>query len=460
MRRAFATPLPPATSGIADYSAELAPHLVAAGAELTLFYEGAAAPDPAFAARFPCRPLAELGAALDRERFAAVVYQLGNSAGHHEQTYRTLLERPGIVVLHEFMLHHVVRELTLVRGDAAAYVEEMRYAAGATGRAAARRLLDTHYPVDVWAFPLFERVVDRSLGVLVHSEFTRQRLLRSRPLAHIGCVPMPVDLGALAPPTSAQRASARAALGIDAGAPLLASFGFVTPNKHLEPALVAFARLRAERPDARFAVVGEISRHYDFDEVLARVGAAGVTVTGRVPLNRLHDWMVACDVAVNLRHPTGGETSATLFRLLALARPTLVSDSGSFAELPDGAVAKVEVGPDEVEQIAALFRRLLSDPPSAEALGRQGRRAVERDHALPEVAGRYLSFVRETLARASAPAPAVAPLAPWPEGDVATALLASVGADLADLGAGEDEAALAAVAAALVELGLDGGEGP
>ena len=457
MRLALATPLPPATSGIADYADELAPHL-AAGAELTLFHEGAAAPAAALAARFACRPVAELPAALARGSFDGVVYQLGNSAAHHEQIYRLLLEHPGVVVLHEYMLHHLVRELTLVRGDAAAYVEEMRYAAGDTGRAAARRLLDTHYPVDVWAFPLFERVVDRSLGVLVHSEFSRSRLLASRPRARVGCLPMPVDLDALRPPDEAERAAARAALGVAAEAPLIATFGFVTPNKHLEPALAGFARLRAARPEARFAVVGEVSRHYDFDEVLARCGAEGVTVTGRVPLERLHDWMIACDVALNLRHPTGGETSATLFRLLALARPTLVSAAGSFAELPEGAVAKVEVGPDEAEQIFALLDRLAADRDLAAALGRAGRREVERGHALPAVAARCLEFVRETLAGAATPEAAVPPLAPWDEKDRATALLASVGADLADLGLAEQEAALGEVAAALVELGLAGPE--
>ncbi len=35
-----------------------------------------------------------------------------------------------------------------------------------------------------------------------------------------------------------------------------------------------------------------------------------------------------------LRHPTAGETSASLLRLLGAGRPTLVTATGSFAELP------------------------------------------------------------------------------------------------------------------------------
>jgi glycosyltransferase involved in cell wall biosynthesis len=394
-----------------------------------------------------------------RERFDAAVYQLGNSAEHHERIYRTLLEHPGIVVLHEYMLHHLVRELTLVRGDAPAYLEEMRYSAGRTGWLAARRLLDTHHPIDVWAYPLFERVVDRSLGVLVHSEFARRRILASRPLARVGRLAFPAPLDRLRPPGAAERSRARRALGLDERAFVVASFGFVTPQKHLEPALAAFRRLRGERPEARFAVVGEISRHYDFEEVLGRTGGDGVLASGRVPLETLHDWMTACDLAVNLRHPTGGETSATLVRLLALARPVVVTAGGSFAEIPDGAVAKVAVAPGEEEQLLALYRALADDPELADALGTAGRRHAEREHAPERAVEAYLEAIRAVSAGERRIPAAPPPLAPWPASDARVALLASVGADLADLGLGEDEPGLAGVARALVELGLDCGAG-
>ena len=92
---------------------------------------------------------------------------------------------PGVVVLHEAMLHHLVRGMTLSRGDLEGYVEEMRYAYGRTGQALARRSLDTGIPLDVWSYPLFERAVDSSLALIVHNDFTRQRVLASRPLTRM-----------------------------------------------------------------------------------------------------------------------------------------------------------------------------------------------------------------------------------------------------------------------------------
>lgn len=453
MRVAYASPLPPATSGIADYSAELAPALAAAGVELELFHEGRVAPPPPLGERFRCRPVRELAGAA--AGFDLVLYHLGNSAPHHAGILDTLLAVPGVVVLHEFVLHHLVRERTLVAGDPRAYVEEMRYCAGETGRRAAQRLLDSHYPVDVWSFPLFERVVDRSRAVLVHSDFARRRVLASRPAARVETVPFPVALAGIEPVTPAARAAARAELGVPAAALVVATFGLVTPQKRLEPALAAFARLRRRHPDARFLVAGEVSPHYDFDAVLAAAGRAGVMVTGRLPLARFHRAMAAADFAVNLRHPTGGETSAALLRLLALGVPTVVTRAGAFAELPAGAVATVAV--DELEEplLEQLFETLAEDAGLRAAMGAAARRHVERVHALPGAAAVWRARLEELAGTARA-VPAVAPpLAPWDGVDPRIALAASAGAALADLGVGTDDAeALCAVAGALAELGL------
>ena len=451
MKVAFASPLPPMSSGIADYAADLLPRLAAEGLELTLFYEGSAPPGGELASAFPCRPVRELRGAAGE--FDAVLYQMGNSAAHHAEIRRTLLEVPGVVALHEFQLHHLVRELTLVAGDGAGYVEEMRYSAGESGRRAAQRLLDTHFPVDLWAYPLFERVVDGSLAVAVHSEFARRRILARRPGAWVERIPCPVEVETLRPAAPEERAAARAELGYGQDELVIGSFGFVTPHKRLEIALRAFAKLREERPDARLLICGEVSPHYDFATHLLAAGERGVTVTGRVPLERFDRALAAVDLAVNLRYPTGGETSASLMRLLGRGVPTIVSEHGSFAEIDDGAVAKVPIGELEEELLGALFLRAAGDRELFAAIGRAGRRFVLREHA-PEASARaWRELLERVVGRRRAVEPAVPPLAPWRSDDPRLALIATLGADLADLGfADGDAATLGAVSSALAEL--------
>ncbi len=452
MRVAYASPLPPMSSGIADYSAALAPRLAELGVELELFHEGRVAPASELGARFACRPIGEL--TRRAESFDVVLYHLGNSLPHHAGILEALLEVPGVVVLHEFMLHHLMRERTLAAGDARGYVEEMRYAAGEAGRRAAQRLLDTHHPVDVWSFPLFERVVDRSRGTVVHSTFARDRVLASRPAAPVERLPFPVELPPLAPFDAARRAAERAAFGLGADDFVLASFGLVTPQKRLGPALAAFARLRAERPGARFLVAGEVSPHYDFAALLDEVGRDGITVTGRLPADRFVAAMASADVAVNLRHPTGGETSASLLALLARGLPAIVSRTGSFAEIPPGAAAQVALDEHEVDQLLALYRALDADPELRRAMGAAARRYVAAEHALPGAAAPWVAALERFAATPRAVALPSPPLAPWNGVEPRIALAASVGRDLADLGL----APFDALADAMVELGLGTGD--
>jgi len=458
VRIAYASPFPPATSGIADYSAELVPALAAAGLAPVLFHEGREPPAEPLCSRFEVRPVCELAACAGE--LDAVVYQLGNSAPHHAEIYRAALTVPGIVVLHEYMLHHLVSALTLGAGDGEAYVEELRYAAGETGRRAGRRLLDTHHPIDPWRFPLFERAVDRSRGVVVHSRFAARRILASRAAAAVEVVPFPVDLAVLPEATPAARRTARAELGVAADSFLVGTFGLVTPHKRLAPTLAAFAALRRRRPDAELWICGEVSPHFDLPALVREAGVAGVRVTGRLPLARLHAAMCACDVAVNLRHPTGGETSASLLRLLGAGVPAIATDSGSFAEIPDGAVAKLTIDEHEEALLAALLARLADDAELRARLGREGRRHVAEAHALERSAGAYAAAIARLAARPEPP-PAVAPLAADAGDDPRLGLVAALGAAVADVGLDErDEAMLAALAATVAELGWSASGAP
>lgn len=441
MRLAYVSPLPPARSGIADYSAELLPALGAL-AEVTVYPEAGAGDEARPAGVAALRPLASLPEDLVAGRVERVVYQLGNSAAHHAATYRLLLELPGLVVLHEYLLHHLVRDLTLGAGEPGRFAAELAYAGGAEGAWAARTLREHRVAIDPWRFPLFERVVDRSLGVAVHSASTRRRILASRPAARVATLPMPCRVPEV---PAAAAAALRRELGIPEGAPVFATFGLITPHKHLEPALAAFARLRRERPEAVFLVAGEVSPYYDLAARLAGEAGEGVHLLGRMDLDRFHTLMAATDVAVNLRHPAGGETSATLMRLLGLGRAVVVSDSGSFAELPEGTVAKVQVDPSEEEILLALFRRLAADPALRAGMGEAARRHVRRLHA-PEVAAQHLvEIVRELPAG----------LAPVPTRGVPSPLAQGLAAAAVDLGLGEAPELLAALAAELVALDLD-----
>jgi hypothetical protein len=105
MRVAFFSPLPPNRSGIADYSQALLDPLGRL-AELETFSNG--------------------GREYHPQKFDLALYQIGNNP-HHDFVYEAALRHPGVVVMHEANLHHLMADLTIQRGDWDAYLREAEF---------------------------------------------------------------------------------------------------------------------------------------------------------------------------------------------------------------------------------------------------------------------------------------------------------------------------------------------
>jgi SAM-dependent methyltransferase len=126
--------------------------------------------------------------------------------------------------------------------------------------------------------------------------------------------------------------------------------------------------------------------------------------------------MAACDVVINLRYPTVGETSGTLLRSLGLGKPVLVSEIGSFREYPDDVCLKVPIDASEEEHILGYMKMLVDRPEVARELGARARAWVAKECSWELVARKYSEFATEVAngkafaAAASAPAPVQEPV--------------------------------------------------
>ena len=403
-RVAVITPLPPSPSGIAQYSAELLPLLASLARTVALdvyIADDAAAPDPA-PSWATVRRAGEFDAAGP---YDAVLYQLGNNPAHAYVLDRA--ERPGrgpaIAVLHDVTLQHLHRWRAARDGPAAlaAYRDEMAARYGPVGAAAADAFARNRDPAAPLAgFPLCERVVEQSEAVIVHSRYARDQLLAHCPGAPVTVVPHGVPL---LPP--GDRAVARATLGLPPDAFIVAALGNLIPEKRLEVALRAFARtlfgLPARR-DALFVIAGATSEHYSPAPFIRLHGLEPVVrQLGPVGAARFETLLVAADACVNLRWPTGGETSGSLLRMLAAGRPTLVTDAGSFAEVPDDACLKTPLGPDEEDTIVIHLQRLACEPEWVATIGARARSFIAREHTLERAAEGYLTVLDSVLRRAT-----------------------------------------------------------
>ena len=365
------SPLPPRRSGIATYTAELVAAL-GRRCRVVVVVERAADIVDLPGAEVTCQAGYLAAGWL---RALPHLYQLGNNADHGF-VYRACLRRPGVLVLHDPVLHHLVEELTLGQGNPAGYAAALRHAHGAAGAQMARlRELGVFSAAQRYRMPLHQQVVDASLGVLVHSAHAAARVAGTRPVP-VRAMRHHVSPRVLAHDSLSQ-AEARHRMGLPAGVPVLLSLGFATAPKQVPLVLRALARLQAAGQPFCYVIGGEADAALELPELVAALGLEErVRLTGYLDETSFFTLARAADLLVNLRRPVGGETSGTLTRALGMGLPALVFADGPAAEWPDEVVFKLNPGADAEATLATMLGSRLRD---RAALAAQGRRA--RDHA-------------------------------------------------------------------------------
>lgn len=376
MRVAYFSPMPPARSGIADYSAALVESLKTL-AEVEVFADADQAFDPA--------------------RFDIALYQLGNNP-FHTFVYEAALAHPGVIVLHEANLHHLVAAATIAKGDWKRYLAEVEADGGAEALAYARQWVEPLTRGPDYDLPMLKTVLHRSRGVIVHSETVADAARErgySGPIARIwhGAWSFPAHQ------VAGDRTRYRDKLGIAAQAPLAGIFGFLKPYKRITESLRAFKRVWEGNPEARLILVGEAHAALPLDRMIRSLGLGSAVRHIEYPQeDDFNGYMAACDAILNLRHPTVGETSGTLLRALSMGKPVVVSEIGAFAEYPDEICLKTPIDPSEEEHIFEYLNLLFNRPQVAAEIGKRARHWVDTECRWELAAQRYVEFLNDVAA--------------------------------------------------------------
>ncbi|HYO79915.1 MAG TPA: glycosyltransferase, partial [Bryobacteraceae bacterium] len=333
---------------------------------------------------------------------------IGNNR-YHSFVYDAALNHPGIVVLHESNLHHLIAERTIKQKDWDAYLREVEHEGGPEALAYARRVRALEVGPDYEGLPMLRRLLSQSKAVIVHSHYVAADVRRAGFAGPVAVIPH----GAWIP--EADRLGYRQKLGVAPETPLIGVFGFLKPYKRIAESLRAFKRLLRLEPRAKMVLVGEPHPDFPLAEMIHRLGiGSSVRMMGFTPIEEFTGYIAACDIVLNLRYPTVGERSGTRLRSLGLGKAVLVSDIGSFSEYPDEICLKVPVGPAEEDAIFEYLDLLVSRPEVRQAIGGRAREWVARECAWDKVAQQYVDFVSAvrddtwTEAEAASPARAAA----------------------------------------------------
>ena len=412
MRIAWFSPLPPARSGIAAYSAALVPRLAPAHA-IDCFSEANAC-DFVWKAR--------------RDSYDLVVYQLGN-APCHDYMWAYLAAFPGLVVLHDARLHQARARALLQQERFDDYRREFWYDHPEARRDFVEYAMAGLGGPIYYCWPMLRVVMRTARLVAVHNPRVAADLREECPDTAIEAIRLgtaPFSRGQLGADAAARR-RVRATLGVPDDAVLFAAFGKVTAEKRIGAILGAFDRLARERADVHLLLAGDASEYPALEQQLAASAhAPRVHVSGYVPDEAIGDCLAAADACLCLRWPTALETSASWLQCLAAARPTVISDLAHLVDIPTmeprsrpapqpalpvatAAVAITIDLLDEDESLLLAMRALAQEPRLRDALGRAGHAYWSANHTLDIMAGDYERLIRKAAAR---PAPAVTDLPP------------------------------------------------
>ena len=359
----FYSPLPPARTGVADYAAALLCELRRHG-------------------RVEVAP----------RRCAVALYHLGNN-GLHAEIYRRALETPGVVVLHDAVLHHFL----LGQLDEPGYVEEFVYNYGEWNRGLARELwrgraasgADGRY----FEYGLLRRVAERSRAVVVHNPAAARAVKEHAPRARIEEIPH--LFAAPQVPGEAESLRYRQRLGLEPDAFLFGVFGYLRESKRLVSVLEAFREALREAPRAALLVAGQFVSTDLERAVEPLLAGPRVFRLPHLPDGEFWRAAAAVDVCVSLRYPATGETSGITIRLMGIGKPVLVTDSAECSRLPEDACVRIAPGLTERESLRQHIVLLTSMNEVASAIGTRGAGHVRAHHRVEEVAKAYWGLLCE-----------------------------------------------------------------
>ncbi len=409
------SPLPPAPTGIADYTIDVVRALGPSHA-IELFHDqspvSSSLPAPAFR-------VDDLPARAARAPYDAVVYQMGNAPAH-DFMYEWMERVPGLVVLHDLVLHHSYARRFLESPESRAYAADpssrdkqaraeekhQAYLAAIEGvyPGMGERLKDAHFnstgDLLPYAFPLFEPALTRARAVGAHNSFMVEAVRAARP--DLACVrlAMPVEPVAVDP---SGLPAFRAKVGLLDTQAVVGCFGLVTREKRIETVARAVARIARIHPGVRLLLAGPVSDSSWLASLLERTGVSNRTiVAGRLDNHEFAAAMAITDAVVHLRYPTARETSAALLKVMAQGRPIVISDLANQSEIPNEVVRRVD-SCDEEGDLTRAIDWILRNPEPARAMGERARRFTRTEHAPARTRETYEQLLKSVAPHYSRP---------------------------------------------------------
>jgi glycosyltransferase involved in cell wall biosynthesis len=379
---AIITPWPPQHTGIADYAYDLVWGLVELGYKVSVICE-TKDPKPIDGVDFyPPEWVTE----ETRKHFDELVYHIGNNTSFHIFQLPLLFKFPGVIHLHDMVLHHLMAWLLYVKGNPRLYRTVLAKWYGPlvaieawTALKERKVLWERPTVTDV---PFFEEVLQYATTIIIHSEYAEKKIRAVFPGTPVKVLPQVY-----------REVMPRSQL--DPHTFHIGILGGVDPNKRLDLIIEALLAACETGCSIQLHIVGKVNA--DCEHLIERINKSPLAplthIHGRVEHEAFLQLISAMDLCLAMRYPTMGETSAVVMRALQAGTPVIVNDVGWYAELP-GFLPKLQPAePDEVKKLTDLLVTLSRKGPEYLKLMEETRQYAEKEWQFYNVVQRYADYL-------------------------------------------------------------------
>lgn len=395
---AFLSPLPPERSGIADYSAELLPEL-ARYYEIDVIVAQEKVSDSWVHDNLPIRSVDWF--VQNVEQYDRILYHFGNSP-FHQHMFDLIEQFPGVIVLHDFFLGHIQAHRDLQGFVPEEWSRELYHAHG-YGALRERWHAEDVSEV-VFRYPCNLSILQQAIGVIVHST-QPSKLAQQWYGAEIAQAWSVIPL-LRKPAEKMDKRLVRQKLGLEADAFIVACFGILGVTKQNHRLLDAW--LNSSLTQDKRCILLFVGNHGGGDygnQILQTIQSSGlqhrIRITGWVDGATFQNYLVASDVAVQLRTLSRGETSAALLDCMNYGLPTIANAHGSMAELSPDVVWML---PDEFrdDELIEALEVLKVDQSRRERLGQRAREEILHRYSPELCTQQYQAVIEKFYAQAAA----------------------------------------------------------
>jgi glycosyltransferase involved in cell wall biosynthesis len=395
LKLAYISPLPPAKSGIANYSYELLPELAKYYDIIVVVNQTDIEPINDYC----CISIENFK--HQAHTFDRIIYQFGNSH-FHDHMFALLEQYPGIVTLHDFFLSGIIAHMEAHNSSPNKWSKELYHAHGYSAVQSRFHAKDT---ADiVYQYPCNLSVLEDATGIICHSEFSMnlaQGCYQANAADYWTKIPHlrkpPVD--------KPNHKQLKQSLGFSEEDFIVCSFGFLAPTKSNHLLLDAWnASKLSKQHNCLLVFVGALEDpHYQsLINKLIKDSALpnNIKITGFNTSEQYNNYLSITDLAVQLRAKSRGETSGAVLDCMNYGIATIVNANGSMAELPKNCV-KLIADQFETNTLKSALEELSDDTKQRRIIGENAKKHIFENHSPEKIGHQYFEAI-EHFYRSSA----------------------------------------------------------